>query len=413
MVWVPRLRGKNDSASPLSFFPSSYTNFFFFIEPCPSYKQFNRISEHDADQLRIDSRIEIIPFGSSTKAKMIPAPRQLLLPCFFKFSITTASLIKANAFHFESEKPPENTIKSFLLPRAPTFPEPTTTSAAQILQQNSACLVVGEALAICGSLSPGFTTLQPTAQAHCLCYSSTAWMPGIFDNAVKTCADYASTAVPSAYQPLSSLEAFCQSLGDVDSPVPTFALTTVYRPQASSLSTLSGQPCNSVNAMFNSCSSLAAGFSTLLLSDQARCLCYVSSTIWMPTDFDNAVATCSVYAQTVDTGVYSAMSALGTFCASVGNILATMPSAYYSTPTTLSAVASATPTAGPSLTQIPGSSSREPTSTSIVTDITITVGPGATITGTSSANERTGLEKMSKGALIGFTFVLSLLLLFL
>lgn len=112
-------------------------------------------------------------------------------------------------------------------PSAADFPSsfPTTTSSpAQILQQCGACQVVGQALAICVTLTPNFTVLQTTAQAKCLCYSSTVWAPNVFDNAVNSCANYALTAAPAAYGALSNLENFCGNVGDVASPVTVFTL---------------------------------------------------------------------------------------------------------------------------------------------------------------------------------------------
>lgn len=94
--------------------------------------------------------------------------------------------------------------------------DPPTTSApsvAQILGQNNACQLLGQALGICNSLTTGFPTLQPSLQAQCLCYSSTVYAPGIFDGAVKFCADYASTAAPGAYGPLANLNNFCGNAG--------------------------------------------------------------------------------------------------------------------------------------------------------------------------------------------------------
>jgi len=85
----------------------------------------------------------------------------------------------------------------------------TTPPAALILQQNPECMVLSSTLSICNSLTPGFTNMAPTKQAECLCYSETTFLPDIFDNAVKTCADFASTAVPSAYGAFSSLQDFC------------------------------------------------------------------------------------------------------------------------------------------------------------------------------------------------------------
>ncbi|PVH75295.1 hypothetical protein DL98DRAFT_644452 [Cadophora sp. DSE1049] len=103
--------------------------------------------------------------------------------------------------------------------RVPTFPEPTPPPAQQ-LAQNPSCSLLSQALSICAVLTPGFVTLLPPQQAHCLCYSSTVWAPNVLDDAVKTCADFASTAAPGAFPPLMNLEGFCLSVGDVDKDAP-------------------------------------------------------------------------------------------------------------------------------------------------------------------------------------------------
>jgi hypothetical protein len=236
-------------------------------------------------------------------------------------------------------------------------------------------------------------------------------MPSIFDNAVKTCADYASTAVPIAYQPLANLEGFCESLGDVDTPPMMFTLSSMYQLAEPTGSGFSGQPCNSVNTMLNDCSSLTPGFSSLQPQDQAKCLCYVSSSSWCPTAFDNAVATCAGYAQTAEPSVYGTMSALGGFCADIGNVLVTTP-ASYSVPTTLSAVPSPTLTSGPTSTTKTSSGEGGPTSTT-ETGIMITIG-GAGLTSTGAAKSGVlGHERASVGEVVGVSLLCSLILLFL
>jgi hypothetical protein len=357
---------------------------------------------------------------------MIPSQHLLLLLlCFAKPSIATANIIQANAlnFNFHPTNPPPNiTMRPILKLRAPTFPETTTVPPpAQLLQQNSACNVVGQAIAICNTLTPGFNTLQPTAQAHCLCYSSTSWRPSIFDNAVKTCADYAFTAAPGAYNPLANLEGFCQGIDDVnqeDAPAPVFSLTTVYQSiqssgmsMSTSMSAFTGQPCNAVNAMLNDCSSSSNGFWSLQPSDRAKCLCYVSASSWCPTAFDNAVQTCEAFAMTAAPSVYVAVSSLGGFCAGVGDVLATpTPPASYSVATTMSAVASPTPSLGPKSTKGSSSGNGGVTST---TDIETTITIGGT-RGTQTANGGgVKLERMSEGQVVAFSFLCALLVLFL
>lgn len=78
---------------------------------------------------------------------------------------------------------------------------PSSTPAVPILEQNPGCCLLSSALSVCTSLTSGFTTLAPSDQAPCLCYSSTVWAPDIFDSAVKTCADFASQKVSSHLLP--------------------------------------------------------------------------------------------------------------------------------------------------------------------------------------------------------------------
>ncbi|KAL2063398.1 hypothetical protein VTL71DRAFT_5203 [Oculimacula yallundae] len=110
-------------------------------------------------------------------------------------------------------------------PRDPTFPEPTPPPSQQ-LSQNPSCALLSQALSICAVLTPGFVTLLPPRQAHCLCYSSTVWAPYVLDDNVKTCADFASTAAPGAFPPLRNLEGFCLSVGDVDKSAPASVQAT-------------------------------------------------------------------------------------------------------------------------------------------------------------------------------------------
>jgi hypothetical protein len=100
---------------------------------------------------------------------------------------------------------------------AQTTPPPSQSTAAAggSLDNNPACSFLGAAISFCLSASPGFTTLAPSLQAPCLCYSSTSWDPSPFDNAVATCAGYASTAVPADYSDVVALEGFCTSVGNV------------------------------------------------------------------------------------------------------------------------------------------------------------------------------------------------------
>ncbi|TAQ85432.1 hypothetical protein B7494_g6255 [Chlorociboria aeruginascens] len=182
-------------------------------------------------------------------------------------------------------------------------------AASTALEEDPSCRLIGEALAICASLSPGFTTFPPTSQAPCLCYSSTVWNPTLFDNAVETCADYASTAVPSAYGAIANLEGFCSIVGDIKHPASISANTTA------------NTDCHLVNSLIESCAQSYSGFTSMNASDQASCLCYVSSTSWCPTSFDNAVTSCATFATTAAPQVYSAISGFSGFCGSIGGVM--------------------------------------------------------------------------------------------
>ena len=101
---------------------------------------------------------------------------------------------------------------------ATTTPAPKVTPAATgsvDIFTNTACSYVGFALSYCNSVSPGFTTMDPTSQAPCLCYSSTAWAPNMFDGAVLTCAEYVSSVAPSSLSDITALEGFCTDVGNV------------------------------------------------------------------------------------------------------------------------------------------------------------------------------------------------------
>lgn len=97
-------------------------------------------------------------------------------------------------------------------------PASVTTAAASAsvdIFTNPGCSWLGVAISYCNSVSPGFTTYDPTSQAPCLCYSSTAWAPNSFDGPVLTCANYVSTAAPQSLSIITPFEGFCSSVGNV------------------------------------------------------------------------------------------------------------------------------------------------------------------------------------------------------
>jgi len=423
------------------------------------------IVKHRALQLENCHRITIqncqnIAINNSfqTSAMRVLIRYLLILPCV---QFACANLIRTNALIFQRPEP--TTFVKLLNGRSPDFPAaPSTTPAAQLLLSNGACEVVGQALAICQSLSPGLTTMQPTAQAQCLCYSSTSWEPGYFDSAVQSCADYASTAVSEAYTPLANLEGFCSSVGDVNSALafnqmtmmPSSA-TSTYAPLGSNSGNLGGSAaCNAVNNAINLCTALTPGFMGLQSTDQAKCLCYSSSS-WAPNVFDDAVSTCCPYANTADISLYSTISTLSGFCGSVWNVMSTTGLGSYSigsavmttspagsmtgglSATSNSGAGASTTTSGPKPRPGTGSSSlitiasgggtqQTPTDGNTITTaitgdntgITIinTAGGGAILpTGTGSGNSgsMTRMRVVSEGEVILVSLCCALLVLFL
>lgn len=212
-----------------------------------------------------------------------------------------------------------------------------------------ACSYVYGGYSYCNSVSPGFSTMAGTDQAPCLCYSSTNWVPDVFDNAVETCANFARTASPSDYSALLENEGFCTRVGNVLAPASTTARTTPVVPATTAPVTPNPAPrtttpvptpvptpkptqttggdlaietnpgCSLVSYGLNYCESVSPGFTTMDPTLQAPCLCY-SSTDWSPQTFDNAVLTCAEFVKTASPSDYSVFSALEGFCTSIGDV---------------------------------------------------------------------------------------------
>lgn len=141
-----------------------------------------------------------------------------------------------------------------------------TTVAPSVLQQNSGCALVSSTLFKCESISPGFTSLVPSAQAQCLCYDSYKWIPTIFDKAVQTCADFASTAVPSAYPAFVNLEGFCGNIGNIMTTMGTATISPITTPVSSIPTTTIKSvipACDTALSVIQSCIGLLPGFMAL------------------------------------------------------------------------------------------------------------------------------------------------------
>lgn len=198
----------------------------------------------------------------------------------------------------------------------------------------AACSYVDGALSFCSSVSPGFATMPLTDQAPCLCYSTTVWMPDVFDGAVYTCAQYAATALPeSLYTDLTSLEGYCSAIGDVEHgghPASAPATTTPPPAQAtpapiSSVDIFTNSACSFVGFALSYCNSVSPGFTTMDPTSQAPCLCYSranpTSTAWLPEVFDGAVLTCAEFVSSVASESLSIITGLESFCTDAGNVL--------------------------------------------------------------------------------------------
>jgi hypothetical protein len=273
----------------------------------------------------------------------------------------------------------------------------TTQAPAQILQLNTACLTLSSFLSACTSATAQFTALSPTQQAFCLCYESTIfYKPSLFDGAVKTCADYASTACPVAYPPIAGLLSFCAVVGPV--AMPTGFVGTGNISTSSITTTL--EACNLISAYLGSCQQGTPGFLTMHSTDQASCLCYTSSS-WAPSSFDNAVSSCEVAAKDQNTGVWGAVVSLDGFCGDIGDIL---PSSNLGPVNTSPGVITAVPT------------SQQPIGGTTSTDVTISITIGniqPTVGGVVPVGSDAGFEKVSKGEVVGISAVCAAALLFL
>ncbi|KAF7853068.1 hypothetical protein EAF04_010807 [Stromatinia cepivora] len=202
--------------------------------------------------------------------------------------------------------------------------DPATSAPAAVLQQNSGCALVSSALFACESIIPGFTSLLPSAQAPCLCYSSSTWIPTVFDKAVQTCANFASTAVPDAYPAFVNLEGFCGNIGNIRTAGSSTApANTILKSFVPAIPISAIPACYNAFSLIQFCVGLIPGFIALGPTQQASCLCYTSITSWVPKSFDNAVETCSQYAQSASAfaGLVSSVNIFDGICESVGDVL--------------------------------------------------------------------------------------------
>lgn len=306
-------------------------------------------------------------------------------------------------------------------PPAPFPPDPTMPPMpVAILQQNIACGILSSALSSCTALTSSFTELPPTQQASCLCYSSSQFVPQNFDNAARTCAEFAFTAAPDAYGPLANLQSFCGNIGSLP---PSSGSTATANPTSTATGTSHSVPelfeCANVNSILSSCALNTPNFFNMEPKEQANCLCYNKIKIFDPTKFDDAVHTCAEAAKKGNADIYFGINGLEGFCAGIGDIMAsssTSPSNSSSLSTTSPPITSSSSPpvdAGPT-TQSDGGGNGDSTGTvrsvsKTSSFIMVQTPRPSSETGSGHA----GITIVNDGEVIGISFVCALVLLFL
>ncbi|KAH8878614.1 hypothetical protein GQ53DRAFT_833015 [Thozetella sp. PMI_491] len=185
----------------------------------------------------------------------------------------------------------------------PVFGQVTDTNAL-------ACGTANAIVSICRSINPALVTAsQFYSSAPCLCYSSTAWAPGIFDHYHSLCYSYLSTASPAYVASATSINHGpipsdpCRLVGNILTAPVTVTDTALSITQPTDVGY---SACQSVGNVVNNCEQLSPGFSTQTdPKTLASCLCY-SGLAWKPSSFDNAWSSCVKYYSTaVPTSLHS------------------------------------------------------------------------------------------------------------
>lgn len=191
------------------------------------------------------------------------------------------------------------------------------------------CVTANLIVSICHSLTPSLRTATAfTQSAPCLCYSSSAWAPGIFDAAHSLCYSYLSTASPAYVASATSINRGpipstpCRLAGNVLLATTTATDTSLFLSQTTDVNYMA---CTSVQNALSNCEILSPGFASLTdPKTQASCICY-SGLVWKPTLFDNAWKSCLTFYSTAATAQFSAVTAAGltsTPCALAGDVRA-------------------------------------------------------------------------------------------
>ena len=234
-----------------------------------------------------------------------------------------------------------------------------------------ACSTWSYFVSFCKSASPGFVELPGTKQVPCLCYDELGgWYPDIFDNAVDDCASWAATADVSEYTVVDSWQGICTDVGNIlaapgstpalNSPTPTPAKPSPTHTPVTASTTAAPTPkasdgCSAFGSFVASCSSNTPGFLDMSFGAIAACVCYTSSTSWVPARFDSAAASCANVFKTGDPTDYPQFTAdFLNFCTEVGDVVNTPDTPLSPTVTrTASPKTTARKTSSNSITPVP------------------------------------------------------------
>lgn len=133
------------------------------------------------------------------------------------------------------------------------------------------------------------------------------------------CTGLGATAVNSCCAQTDPVDCF-SSYAAADDVASTNIITSPPAAAATSLGDPNVVACNGVVTFISVCEEETRGFDNLDKTDQASCLCYISST-WEPDVFDGFVASCASVAVSLDDS--SALSVLGSaegLCSSAGDV---------------------------------------------------------------------------------------------
>lgn len=131
---------------------------------------------------------------------------------------------------------------------------PTIASSEANSPDYTACVSFEAAFLACEDATSGFTSEPFATKASCLCYSSSTWVPSVFDGEWSSCLGFYSTSSPAYYTSLVNETDFvgfapCSSVGDVAilTPASVSATTTSSLVSSSGSESFVGQTITSTS----------------------------------------------------------------------------------------------------------------------------------------------------------------------